>query len=144
VEGRVTDARSGRPLAATVDVYSPRTNPNLARYPGYSGVGERFMGRTGADGRFRVPAVPGAAAVAIRLMGTDEPDYFGRGKPAIFQAGRHYPFLRAVKIDGLSDEPLAVYKDVEPSVLTAITYNRIRGVDVPADKASVECDFTVE
>jgi hypothetical protein len=140
VEGRVTDAKSGRPLLAAVDVFYPEGNPNLARYPDLYVWGG--MQRTDGTGHFRVPAVAGRAVVAVRLSGRDVPS---RGQPAVAQAGRNYPLLKAVKLDGLSDKPLAIYRVVRPPrPLTSIDYHQIRSIEVPADKPTVECNFAIE
>ena len=140
-KGRVSDAKTGRPLLATIDVYFPRDNPNLARYPGYNAIGSGRMDRTDGDGRFRVAVIPGRSVVAARLVGQEDRS---SGRPAITQARRNYPLLGAIKIDGLSDEPAQVYDDVEPSLLMPQQYNAIRGLDVPAEGPDVECDLIVE
>ena len=140
-KGRVSDAKTGRPLLATIDVYFPRDNPMLARYPGYTLIFPGRMDRTDGDGRFRVAVIPGRSVVAARLLG---PEDRSSARLSVTQAGRSYPLLGATRIDGLSDEPLQLYDDVEPSLLMPQNYHRVRGLDVPTDAADVECDLIVE
>ena len=59
VEGRVTEAKTGRPLVASIDVFSPTSNPQRARYASYRMMIAGQLHRTDSNGRFRVPAIPG-------------------------------------------------------------------------------------
>lgn len=75
VSGRVTDGATGRPVRARV-VYCPlANNENFERTPGYAApqaqlglwVDSREM-ITGADGRYRLTALPGPGALFVRAM----------------------------------------------------------------------------
>jgi len=141
VEGRVADAKTGRPLLATIDVFYPRDNPNLARYPDLGGMPPGLTTWTDGAGHYRVAIIPGRAAVAARVLGQQSGP---SGKSTVAQAGRSYPLLGAVKIDGLSEDPLVMYSEVLPSFLFTYAYHRIRGIDISAGVPSMKCDLLVD
>jgi RNA polymerase sigma factor (sigma-70 family) len=75
VTGQVTDRSTGRPVRASV-VYAPLiTNGNFSTTPGYAAprtkmslwIDSREM-VTGADGRFRLTALPGPGALFVRAL----------------------------------------------------------------------------
>jgi hypothetical protein len=142
VEGQVTDAKTGRPLVATIDVFCPLSNPQRARYASYQMILPGQLHRTNNAGRFRVPAIPGRAVVAAQLVGTG-PEM---GKESTTQAGRSYRPLRGLKkIDGLPTENYSnFFGDVAPSLLFWDKYHQLRSLDIPADAESVQCDLKVE
>jgi hypothetical protein len=57
-EGQVTDADTGRPLAANVDYFGLASNPHAAKAPGFA-FALPVLYPTDASGRFRVPVLPG-------------------------------------------------------------------------------------
>ena len=74
VEGRVSDATTGRPVAgATLEYFPTRDNPAVAEAPDFSGlnnnVSDEAESRTDADGRFRAVALPGRGLLAVRAKG---------------------------------------------------------------------------
>lgn len=145
VEGQVTEAKTGRPLAAVIDVFYPDNNPNLAQYPNHTGIGivPEKLYRTDGSGRFRVPAIPGRAAVAARLCGTG-PEF---GKRDTTQSGKSYrPLSDDIEIEGVTEiqSMRNYYMNVKPFSFQPHTYHQIRSLIIPAAAKSVQCDLKIE
>jgi RNA polymerase sigma factor (sigma-70 family) len=69
-EGRVTDKRTGKPIRAQIEYVAAPRNPALKGYPDYPARdGRLFLGlwSSGADGRFRIPVLPGVGALVARV-----------------------------------------------------------------------------
>jgi len=142
VEGRVTDAKTGRPLAATIDVFCPKTNSNLARYPNHTMISTGMLYKTDGSGRFRVPAIPGRAAIAAKLRGTG-PEF---GERDTVQAGKAYqPLSNGMEIEGFSEGERSKvwYMNVQPHPIEPRQYHQIRSLQIPASAQSVPCDLTI-
>ncbi len=74
VEGRVTEANTGRPVAGAILEYFPnRDNPAVAEAPDFTGlnnnVSDEAQFRTDAEGRYRAVALPGRGLLAVRAKG---------------------------------------------------------------------------
>jgi hypothetical protein len=142
VEGRVTDAKTRRPLAATIDVFRPKTNPNLAQYPGHTMIPPGFLYRTDGSGRFRVPAIPGRATIAAKLSGTG-PEHGARDT---VQADKAYlPLSNGMEIEGFSkgEAKRGWFMIVQPCPMEPRQYHRIRSLEIPAAAESVPCDLQI-
>ncbi len=76
VEGKVTDASSGKPVKAIVMYYPFRDNPNVKECPDASFLNNYLSDEvefaTDASGRFRAVALPGGGILAVRVT---EPGY---------------------------------------------------------------------
>ena len=76
VEGKVTDASSGKPVKAIVMYYPFRDNPNVKECPDASFLNNNLSDEvefaTDASGRFRAVALPGGGILAVRVT---EPGY---------------------------------------------------------------------
>jgi RNA polymerase sigma factor (sigma-70 family) len=66
VQGRVTDKETGKPVAAEIEYYAFRDNPNLRDAPDFAGQRRvsTALFRADNEGRFRVPALPGPGLMA--------------------------------------------------------------------------------
>jgi RNA polymerase sigma factor (sigma-70 family) len=74
VEGRVTDAATGRPVAgATLEYFPNRDNPAVAEAADFAGlnnnVSDEAQFTTDAEGRYRAVALPGRGLLAVRAKG---------------------------------------------------------------------------
>ncbi len=142
VEGQVTDAKTGRLLAATINVFYPKTNPNLAQYPNHTMILPGVLYRTDGSGRFRVPAIPGRAAIAAKLRGTG-PEFGARDTG---QAGKAYhPLSNDIEIEGFSEGEVTRgwFMNVQPSSIEPRLYHQIRSLQIPASAESVTCDLKI-
>jgi hypothetical protein len=148
VEGQVTDAITGRPLAATIEVFCPKSNPNAAQYPAYrwmlSGILSGKLYRTDGSGRFRVPAIPGRCAIAARLSGTG-PE--GGVAADTVQGGRTYhPLAKDLKIEGFPEEDQALrdwFTNVLPAMFQPSQFHQIRSLEISPSAKSIRCNLTV-
>lgn len=114
IEGRVLDER-GAPVDALVDYYPSLANPDAKPLPQFDPNllilpwGHRH--RTDAEGRFRVPGLPGAGVVGVR-------------------AANPYEFRAGLGTDGLATtndgKSLAVYDQVRPT-----DFNAVKAVEIP-------------
>jgi hypothetical protein len=147
VEGQVMDAKTGGPLAATISVFYPKTNPNLVQYPNHTWIppgilGQKTLYRTDGSGRFRVPAIPGRAAIAVKLDGTG-PESDARDT---VQAGKAYkPLSIDIEIEGFSEgeEIRGRFMNVQPSSIEPREYHQIRSLLIPASAKSVTYDIKI-
>ncbi len=74
VEGRVTEATTGRPVAgATLEYFPSRDNPAVAEAADFTGlnnnVSDEAQFRTDADGHYRAVALPGRGLLTVRAKG---------------------------------------------------------------------------
>jgi hypothetical protein len=144
-EGRVTDADTGRPLAADVDYYCLASNPRGATYPGFDGA--FLLGGTGyhtdAAGRFRVPVVPGRGIVAAKLDGQRYWTVLSK-LASTWQAGKSYTEYR-----GKFDPPDAPAEQggkfvlAHPNHFFVVNYHQMGVIDPAEDARSVTCDLPV-
>jgi RNA polymerase sigma factor (sigma-70 family) len=144
-EGRVTDADTGRPLAADVDYYCLASNPRGALYPGFDGA--FLLGGTGyhtdAAGQFRVPVVPGRGIVAAKLDGQRYWTVLSKLSNT-WQAGKSYTEYR-----GKFDPPDAPAKNggqfvlAHPNHFFVVNYHQMAVIDPAEDAKSVTCDLPV-
>jgi RNA polymerase sigma factor (sigma-70 family) len=144
-EGRVTDAATGRPLAADVDYYCLYSNPRGAAYPGFDGA--YLQGGTGyhtdTAGRFRVPVVSGRGIVAARLHGQKSWTVFSK-LSSTWQAGKSYAEYR-----GRFDPPDAPAQQggwfvlARPCHFEVMNYHQMAVIDPAEDAKSVPCDLPV-
>lgn len=65
VEGVVIDARSKKPVAAATISYSPLGDEAVRNASGDITAFDEPLARTDADGKFRIPAYPGAGAIIV-------------------------------------------------------------------------------
>ena len=75
VRGRVTDSRTGKPLSGRLAYFAFVTNPHLQTATGFDSP--EFHYRSGADGRYEIPVLPGKGILA-------------------FMADNHHDFRRGV------------------------------------------------
>jgi RNA polymerase sigma factor (sigma-70 family) len=144
-EGRVTDAATGRPLAADVDYYCLASNPRGAAYPGFDFA--FLLGGTGyhtdAAGRFRVPVVAGRGIVAAKLHGQRSWTIFSKVS-STWQAGKSYTEYR-----GRFDPPDAPathggwFVLAHPCHFVVMNYHQMAVIDPAEDATSVTCDLPV-
>jgi RNA polymerase sigma factor (sigma-70 family) len=142
-EGQVTDAATGRPLAADIDYFCLWTNPHGAAAPGFVfGAALGAFYHTDAAGRFRVPVLPGRGLVAARLQG--QRSWTIISKPRNWQAGKSY-----ADYQGKFDPPDAPAKQggtfvlARPSHVLVSNYHQIAVIDPAEDARSVTCDLPV-
>ncbi|HZV05282.1 MAG TPA: sigma-70 family RNA polymerase sigma factor [Gemmataceae bacterium] len=144
VEGQVTEAKTGRPLAAKIDVVYPDNNPNLAQYRNHTMFLPGKLHRTDGSGRFRVPAIPGRAAVAAMLCGTGG---WQMSKRDTIQAGKSYRALSDdIEIEGITEiqSMRTYYLNVRPFAFQPHQYHQIRSLVIPAEAKTVQCDLKIE
>jgi hypothetical protein len=126
-----------------IDIFYPKNNPNLAQYPNHTFVFPGKLYRTDGSGRFRVPAIPGRAAVAARLCGTG-PEF---GKRDTTQSGKSYrPLSDDIEIEGITEiqSMRNYYMNVQPSTFQPHMYHQIRSLVIPATAKTVQCDLKIE
>ncbi|OJW05644.1 MAG: hypothetical protein BGO49_22265 [Planctomycetales bacterium 71-10] len=119
IEGRVLDER-GVPVDALVDYYPSLANPDAKALPQFDPNvlilpwGHRH--RTDAEGRFRLPGLPGAGVVGVR-------------------AANPYELRAGLGADGLATtndgHSLAVYDQVRPT-----DFNAVKAVEIPEGVAT--------
>jgi protocatechuate 3,4-dioxygenase beta subunit len=121
VRGRVTDARTGRPLPAAIQYFAPASNPNLVGIDGYAGSAPYPpVFRTDADGQYAVPGLPGQGIVAARVRGPGFDDYMlGTGVNDINP--------------GRTGKGWMAWLDTLPEPCTANRFHALVKIDVPSD-----------
>jgi hypothetical protein len=120
-EGRVTDRRTGRPVRAQIEYVAAPGNPALKDYPDYPArEGRLFLGLwpSGADGRFRIPVLPGVGALVARVP-----------------SGQYLPD------ESLSEEQAAQVGLPPPRTL--LNFHAVARIEVKAG-ARVLCDLSVD
>ena len=126
LEGRVTDAATGEPVAGDVDYLALQKNPNI---PQRFGLQEGFkMGRFSIDesGHYRVAGLPGPGVLLVRA----------------FRAKTVYPRgAGAEKVDGY--DPQRVFLPTTPVALRFEEWHRIVQIDPPVDAQEYMLDLTL-
>jgi RNA polymerase sigma factor (sigma-70 family) len=67
IEGRITDAGTGKPLQGIVEYFALYGNPNLPNYKGFDGAPSNTV-TAKADGSYRIVGIPGPGVVAVSRM----------------------------------------------------------------------------
>jgi hypothetical protein len=144
-EGQVTDAATGRPLAADIDYYCLYSNPRGAAYPGFDGA--FLLGptryHTDAAGRFRVPVVPGRGIVAAMLHGQKTWTVFSK-LSSTWQAGKSYTEYQGKF--GPPDAPDAqggLFVLARPNHFHVVNYHQMAVINPADDARSVRCGLPV-
>ena len=129
ITGRVFDLRSNKPVRAAVDYFPLLTNPRAKDYPNFdpnvasSSPGQAGRYLTDADGRFRVPGLPGAGVVTAHA---DEGAYrVGFGAEGIG--------------DRINADQLPTYDRINTK-----HYQAIRPVSLPEADATVDLDLPLD
>lgn len=73
IRGKAIDDRTGEPLSGRVQYYVDRSNPHIKEYSAYARGSATHERRTGADGRFEIPVLPGRGIVTF--MPDDHSNY---------------------------------------------------------------------
>ena len=131
IQGRVTDKNTGQPVAGALVEYKPLfSNPFTFDLPEFDrSNGQRLMKDdrrywTDAEGRFRIPGVPGPAIIGVSALGGN--------------------YLRGV---GAADIKVRVTKwggyDTYLGSLSPQRKNAIKEINPPADATAAACDFVV-
>ncbi|QEH35428.1 Regulatory protein BlaR1 [Aquisphaera giovannonii] len=127
--GTVRDARAGKPIeGAFVDYFPMISNERARDYPNFdpqttSSLSLRTAYRTDADGRFRIPVLPGRGVVTARVEGGS------------YRAG-----LGAADIEGDPKEgQLNTYNHIFSG-----QYHGLKEIDVPGDSPSFPCDLALD
>ncbi len=129
IEGRVVDAKSGKPVSALIDYYPMLSNPHAENRPEFPKAytlpwQERYS--TDAEGRFRVPGLPGDGVVAARCRPAT--DYrTGVGAEGIAHATTG------------NKNTLLTYGRITPQF-----YNTLKAVVVPDGAESFACELGVD
>lgn len=131
IRGRVTDARTGRPVRARAQYYAFGSNPALKELTGYPGaVPFPQVHRADPDGRYAVPALPGRGIVGILVPGARYRDYpLGAGAEAVPGA--------------IGEGPFAFWA-TQPSPCSAIQFHALAEVDVPSRGEAAARDFALD
>ncbi len=127
--GKVSDLRTGRPVAnALVDYFPMLSNERAKEYPNFDptisgsvAVSTRY--RTDKEGRFGVAALYGRGVVTVRVE-------FGA-----YRTGFGAEAIKG-RIDG---DQLPTYDHIYPSM-----YHGLKEVDVPEGSASYRCDIPLD
>jgi beta-lactamase regulating signal transducer with metallopeptidase domain len=130
IAGRVTDKRTNQPVAGAMVWYEPLlSNPFTFDRPEFNrSNGRRFMEDsrrywTDADGRFRIPGVPGRALVGVSVPGGNYLRGIGASE------------IRAPAEDGSYE----TYR----GLLSPDGQNAIKEINPPADASDANCDFVL-
>lgn len=131
IRGRVTDAKTGRPVRARAYYYAFGSNPALKELAGYPGaVPFPPVHRSDPDGRYAVPALPGRGIVGILVPGAQYRDYpLGAGAEAVPGAIGEGPFA---------------FWETQPSPCSAIQFHALAEVDVPSRGEAAARDFALD
>ncbi|HLJ97556.1 MAG TPA: sigma-70 family RNA polymerase sigma factor [Gemmataceae bacterium] len=143
-EGRVTDADTGRPLAADVVYYCLESNPRGAETPGFTGA---ILGpasyHTNGTGQFRVPVLPGPGMVAAMLHGQRSWTILSK-LSSTWQAGKSY-----IEYRGRFDPPDAPaaqggwFVVARPCSFVVVNYHQIAVIHPTEQTTSFVCDLPV-
>jgi len=129
VTGKVTDLRTGQPVAnALVDYFPMLSNERAKDYPNFDpkisgsvAVNTRY--RADKEGRFRIAALHGRGVVTVRV-----------------ELGAYRTGFGAEVIKGrIEGDQLPTYDHIYPSM-----YHGLREVDVPEGSASCRCDIPLD
>ena len=127
VRGRITDKVTGEPVPGSVSYYAMSDNPHVDDFAGFRHYGDPSIGKSDAEGRFEVVALPGRGFIAAR---TNSLDYVtGVGDPAI---------LELTHSKQSSDEWSI------PAYFNPNNYEAIEGLDLEAGLESADRDLQVD
>lgn len=125
IEGRVTDGTSGLPLQGEVTYSALRSNPNTPDKFGLGIFTNADRIQSDAEGRYRLPGLPGKGIVQFRFAGkTVYPRRIG-----------------AEQVEGF--DPRLDYIPVINASGPLSSWNRIQQIDPPLDATSFTCDLTL-
>jgi RNA polymerase sigma factor (sigma-70 family) len=143
-EGQVTDAATGRPLAANIEYFCLFRNPHGGAVHGFDGASLGATGyHTDAAGRFRVPVLPGPGVVAAQLHGQRTWTILSK-LSSTWQAGKGYTEYRG-KFDP-PDAPAAQggrFVLARPYHFFVVNYHQMAVINPAKDAKSVTCDLPV-
>jgi len=128
ITGKVTDAVTGKPVAAAVDYFPLLSNGHAKDYPNFdpnitASVGIKTRYKTDKEGRFRIVGLPGEGVVTAH---TDDKSYLGG--------------LGAESIKGRTEQnQLFTYDHIYPAL-----YQSLKPVNVPEGATSFACDLGVD
>jgi beta-lactamase regulating signal transducer with metallopeptidase domain len=128
IAGTVTDAATGKPVAAAVDYFPLLSNGHAKDYPNFdpnvtASVGIKTRYKTDKDGRFRIVGLPGEGVVTAH---TDDQSYRGA--------------FGAESIKGRTEQDqLLTYDRIFPKL-----YQSLKPVSVPEGATSFSCDLAVD
>jgi beta-lactamase regulating signal transducer with metallopeptidase domain/protocatechuate 3,4-dioxygenase beta subunit len=128
ISGKVTDAATGKPVAAAVDYFPLLTNAHAKDYPNFdpdvtASVGIKSRCKTDKEGRFRIVGLPGEGVVTAH---TDDQSYKGA--------------VGAESIKGRTDQDqLLTYDRIFPKL-----YQSLKQVTVKEAATSFTCDLVVD
>ena len=140
-EGQVTDVDTHRPMAADVDYFCFRSNPNVENTPGFD-FARPILYQTDAAGRFRVPVLPGRGVLAVRLHGQEQ--HFLGGVPWVTQAGKGYRNC-GLTLDAPEEvvgKGIMMY-NTQPGLLSVLYYQHLALIAPKEDAESITCDLKV-
>ena len=125
VRGRVTDRKTGAPLAGFLNAEALLTNPHIADYPGYAASWLVYR-YTDAEGRFEVEVPPGPSIIGFRAR--DEGRYrSGQGAEQIAGYDPKQPWFATVG------------RETMPT-----SYHVLAQVDPPVGKDSLTLDLQID
>ncbi|WP_422928773.1 M56 family metallopeptidase [Singulisphaera sp. PoT] len=136
ITGRVTDLKTSRPVKAAIDYFPFLDNESAKNYSNFDpNVTSWTVGRdrykTDAEGRFRIPGLPGRGVVTAS---TEDKMYrVGVGAESIPDRDKSQPF----KAFGL--EQLPTYDRIFLSY-----YQGLKAIDVPGGAESSACNLVVD
>jgi hypothetical protein len=110
IEGKVTDLRTGAPVAAGVIYHAAADNPSLDGAPGFraNSVSHGRLLRVGTapDGRFRIAGLPGRGALVVHTQDRRYPGDNNGGRPRFDFVPSIQGFQQAlIMIDVPADRP---------------------------------------
>ena len=134
ITGRVTDVKTSKPVAASVDYFPFIANDHAKDYPNFraeitASVGIKTRYRTDRDGRFRIVGLPGGGVVTAHA---DDKDSYLAGGGAETIEGR-------MDHAGLQKSQLLTYDRIFPAL-----YHGLKEVNVPEGAASITCDLGLD
>lgn len=123
VTGRVTDKKTGQPVAARVDYFTPANNPRLANYAGLLDSDRaRHWVITREDGTFRLVGLPGPGIVSV-----EEP------------TGKYLDAASRDDAEGAAESLL----NTEPGSLHPANCHAVARFDVPEEVQSIRRDIAL-
>ena len=127
VRGRITDKVTGEPVPGSVSYWAMSDNPHLDDFAGFRHYGYPSIGRSDAEGRFEVVALPGRGFIAARTNSVEYPT--GVGDPEI---------LKLARSKGPNDEWSI------PAYFNPDNYQAIEGLDLEAGLESTDRGLQVD
>ncbi len=89
IEGKITDKVTGKPLAASVEYVSLKSNPNLRDYEGLGGDPESRIIPAKEDGSYRLVGLPGPGLIVVWSV-----DHYLRVGERDDEEGLNEPYLK--------------------------------------------------